>query len=53
MYTGTLIENLMKTVERTEERSVQARSQEEKLAYFYTLSQSELAQFESRLPGAA
>lgn len=53
MYTGTLIENLMKTVERSEQRALQARSQEEKLAYFYSLAESEVAQADSRILGAA
>jgi len=53
MYTGTLIEDLMKTVENAERRSMQSGSQEEKLAHFYTLAQSELAQAEPRLLGVA
>ena len=53
MYTGTLIDELMKAVERAERRSLQASSPEEKLAYFYSVAQSELAQFESPLQGAA
>lgn len=53
MYTGTLIEDLIRTVENTEKRSMQVRSQEDKLAYFYTVSQFELTQFESSLGGAA
>ena len=53
MYTGTLIEDLVETVERNERRSMQAGSQEEKLAHFYTLAQSELAQLESQLLGVA
>ena len=53
MYTGTLIEDLMRTVERVEKRSLQARSQDEKLAHFYTLAQSELAQYEPQLLGVA
>jgi hypothetical protein len=53
MYTGTLINELMATVERTEKRTTQARSQEEKLAYFYNVAQSELTEFESSLAGVA
>ncbi len=53
MYTGTLIEDLMKTVEHNEKRSLQVGSQDEKLAHFYTVSQFELTQFESTLGGAA
>ena len=53
MYTGTLIEDLMKTVETAERRSLQAGSQEEKLAHFYAVAQSELTQHEPLLAGAA
>jgi len=53
MYTGTLIDELMKTVERTERRAMQVRSQEEKLSYFYTVAESELVPRESNLVGAA
>ncbi len=53
MHNGTLIEQLMATVERTEKRVMQASSAEEKLAYFYTVAQSELARFESSLAGVA
>jgi hypothetical protein len=53
MYTGTLIDELMATVERTEKRTIQVRSQEEKLAYFYYVAQLELAQYESKLAGVA
>jgi hypothetical protein len=53
MYTGTLIEKLMETVERTERRFLEERSQEDKLAHFYAISQRELAQFEPGLAGVA
>jgi len=53
MYTGKLIESLMETVERAEKRSLPARSLEEKLAHFYSVSQFELTQFESMLAGVA
>jgi len=53
MYTGTLIEDLMEAVERTEKRSLTVHSQEEKLAQFYTISQLELAPFEPSLAGVA
>jgi hypothetical protein len=61
MYTGTLIDQLMDTVERTEartearvdRRSQDTRSQEEKLAYWYAVAQQEVAQFESSLAGVA
>jgi hypothetical protein len=53
MYTGTLIDELMASVDRTEKRTVDVRSQEEKLAYFYDMAQSELGQYESKLAGVA
>lgn len=53
MYTGRLIDELMSTVERTEKHAVPVRSQEEKLAYFYNVAQSELAQYEPKLAGVA
>ncbi len=64
-YTGTLIDELIATVERTEARSEvrtearsdrrlqDLRSQEEKLAYWYAVAQQEVAQFESSLAGVA
>ena len=65
MYTGTLIDQLIATVERTEARTearteirsdmhlLDTRSQEEKLAYWYAVAQQEVAQFESSLAGVA
>ena len=64
MYRGTLIDELIATVERTEARTARAgaradrrlldtRSQEEKLAYWYAVAQQEVAQFESSLAGVA
>jgi hypothetical protein len=57
MYTGTLIDQLMDTVERTQarahRRSQDTLSQEEKLAYWYAVAQQEVAQFESGLAGVA
>lgn len=61
MYTGTLIDQLIATVERTEVRNEartdrrlqDVRSQEEKLAYWYAVAQQEVAQFESSLAGVA
>ncbi len=56
-YRGTLIDELIATVERTEarvdRRLEDARSQEEKLAYWYAVAQQEVAQFESSLAGVA
>jgi hypothetical protein len=61
MYTGTLIDQLIATVERTEartdarvdRRSLDMRSQEEKLVYWYAVAQQEVAQFDSSLAGVA
>ena len=53
MYTGTLIDELMEAVERSEKRSLQVHSQQEDLTQFYSMAQSELVQFESQLVGAA
>ena len=52
MFMGTMIDELIATVERAEvrvearSRAEQASIQDERLTYFYTLSQQELAQFE-------
>ena len=65
MYTGTLIDQLIATVERPEARTevratpradrrlLDTRSQEERLAYWYAVAQQEVAQFESSLAGVA
>jgi hypothetical protein len=53
MYTGTLIDELIRAVERSEKRSLQAPSEEEKVTYFGSMAQSELDQFESQLVGVA
>ena len=53
MYTGTLIDELMATVERAEKHALHVRSQEEKLAYFYSVAKSELARYDSELAGVA
>ncbi len=56
MYTGTLIDDLIATVERAEEHTndpAPDHAQEEKLAYWYAVSQAELAQFSSQLAGVA
>ena len=60
MYTGTLIDELIATVERTESRVdnrslrlLDNRSQEEKLAYWYLVAQREVAQLDSSLAGVA
>jgi hypothetical protein len=51
MYTGTLIDDLITTVERAEKCSQRLLSPEEKLAHFYQVAQLELAQLESSLAG--
>jgi uncharacterized protein YccT (UPF0319 family) len=44
MYTGTLINDLMSAVENTEKRIPRnMRSQEDKLAYWYSVAQREIA----------
>jgi len=53
MYTGTLISELVNTVERAEKHALENRSTEEKLAFWYAVSQNEMAQFESCLAGVA
>ena len=60
MYTGTLIDELIATVERMESRVdnrslrlLDGRSQEEKLAYWYGVAQQEVAQLDSSLAGVA
>jgi len=60
MHTGTLIDELIATVERTESRVdncslrlLDDRSQEEKLAYWYLVAQREVAQLDSSLAGVA
>jgi hypothetical protein len=48
MLKGTLIDELIATVERAEEHAQRAQSliQNETLTYFYPLAQQEIAQFE-------
>jgi hypothetical protein len=60
MYTGTLIDELIATVERTAARSGARslcsrdnRSQEERLAHWYTVAQQEVAHLDSSLAGVA
>ena len=60
MYSGTLIDQLIATVERMEARAdarplrlLDDRSQEEKLAYWYSVAQQEVAQLDSSLAGVA
>jgi hypothetical protein len=53
MYSGTLIDDLIKAVERTERLSIAETSQPEEMEYWHAISQNELAQFESSLAGVA
>jgi hypothetical protein len=54
MFAGNLIEDLMNTVERAEQRTLQAHMQEEEeLAGFCAVSQFEIMQSESILAGVA
>jgi hypothetical protein len=53
MYTGTLIDDLIKTVEQAAKCSQRLLSSEEKLAHFYQVAQFEMAHLESRLAGVA
>jgi hypothetical protein len=53
MYSGTFIDDLIKTVERTERHAVAEISQPEEMEYWHAISQNELAQFESSLAGVA
>jgi hypothetical protein len=48
MFKGTLIDELIATVERAEERAHQRQTslEDERLTYFYALAQQEMAQFE-------
>lgn len=50
MYSGTLIDDLIKTVERAERL---ATTETEEMEYWHATSQNELAQFESSLAGVA
>ena len=43
MFTGTLIDDLISTVERAEDPSRLNADQESKLAYWYTVAQNEIA----------
>lgn len=56
MYSGNLIDQLFAVVERAEERAEEKandRDREEKLGYWYSVAQAELAQFENTLAGVA
>ena len=47
MYTGTLIDDLIATVERAETSSRLDLEQESKLAYWYNVAQTEPASFDA------
>ena len=47
MYTGTLIDDLIATVERAETSPCLDLEQEYKLAYWYAVAQSELANLDA------
>ena len=53
MYKGTLIDDLITTVERAETSQRLDREQESKLAYWYAVAQCELANLNYELVGAA
>jgi hypothetical protein len=53
MYTGTLIDDLMATVERAETSFRLDQDQELKLAYWYAVAQSELTNQNYALAGVA
>jgi hypothetical protein len=53
MYSGTLIDDLIKAVERTERLSTAEISQPAEMEYWHAISQNEIAQFESSLAGVA
>jgi len=53
MYSGTLIDDLIKTVERTERHAATELPQPEEMEYWHAISQNELAQFETSLAGVA
>ena len=52
MYSGNLINDLISTVEQTQNRA-EERIRQQKLAYWYELAQHEISQFESKLVGVA
>jgi hypothetical protein len=53
MYSGTLIDDLIKTVERTERLAPTETSQPEEMEHWHAISQNELGQLESSLAGVA
>ncbi len=54
MYSGSLIDELITTVERAEESALEETYiHDERVAYWYSVAQQELAQFDSGLAGVA
>jgi hypothetical protein len=53
MYSGTFIDDLIKTVARAERLATTEASQPEEIECWHTISQTELAQFQSSLAGVA
>jgi hypothetical protein len=53
MYSGTFIDDLIKTVERAERLATTKATQPEEMEYWHAVSQNELVQFESSLAGVA
>jgi hypothetical protein len=53
MYTGTLIDDLIATVEDAETSFRLDPEQESKLAHWYSVAQNELASFNCELAGVA
>lgn len=53
MYSGTLIDDLIKTVERTERHVGVDDSQHQEMACWQAIPQNELAHYESSLAGVA
>jgi hypothetical protein len=53
MYSGTFIDDLIKTVERTERMATTQAPQPEEMEYWHAISQNELVQYESTLAGVA
>ena len=53
MYKGTLIDDLIATVERTETSFRLDPEQESKLAYWYAVAQNEMANSNYELAGVA
>jgi len=53
MYSGTLIDDLIKTVERTERLATTEISQLEQMECWHAVSQNQLVQFETSLAGVA